>query len=66
MQIRLLVQQRGISVARKMVRAPEGYHWMKKGKEFVLMKNPKDGYKRHRGSFLNARFEVIKEHKKKK
>ena len=53
-------------MARKVVRAPEGYHWMKQGKEFVLMKNPKDGYKRHRGSFLNARFEVIKEHKKKK
>ena len=46
------------------VQAPEGYHWMKSGKTFKLMKDPKDGYKKHRGSSKAANFEIQKVHKK--
>jgi hypothetical protein len=48
----------------KTVPAPKGYHWMKKGSGYQLMKNPKDGYKRHKGSSLRARFSVQETHKK--
>ena len=32
------------------VDAPKGYHWMKSGKGFKLMKDPKGGYKPHKGA----------------
>ena len=32
------------------VAAPKGYHWMKSGKSYKLMKDPKGGYKAHKGS----------------
>lgn len=48
----------------KTVLAPKGYHWMKKGKGYQLMKNPKDGYKRHKGSSLRAKFIIQETHKK--
>ena len=34
----------------KKVKAPQGYHWMKAGAGYKLMKNPKGGYKAHKGS----------------
>jgi hypothetical protein len=46
----------------KTVPAPSGYHWMKKGSSYQLMKNPKDGYKRHKGSSLRAKFKVQQSH----
>jgi|TARA_Y100000401_G_scaffold45954_1_gene35285 hypothetical protein len=46
------------------VSAPKGYHWMKKGKSYKLMKDPKEGYKKHAGSSKSANFEVQKVHKK--
>jgi len=49
---------------RKAVDAPKGYHWMKAGKGFKLMKNPSTGYKAHRGASKKASFEVQKVHKK--
>ena len=30
------------------VEAPKGYHWMKSGKGYKLMKDPKGGYKPHK------------------
>lgn len=45
------------------VKAPKGYHWMKSGKSFKLMKNPKGGYKRHKGASLMADFSLVKKHK---
>jgi len=48
---------------KKSVQAPPGFHWMKNGKSYRLMKNPKDGYKSHKGSSLRASFEVQKVHK---
>ena len=45
------------------VSAPKGYHWMKSGKTFNLMKDPKGGYKPHPGSSKTANFEIQKKHK---
>ena len=44
--------------------APKGYHWMKSGKGYKLMKDPADGYKPHKGASKSANFEVQKVHKK--
>tara|TARA_E500000318_G_scaffold100672_1_gene103547 strand:- start:1416 stop:1568 length:153 start_codon:yes stop_codon:yes gene_type:complete len=49
---------------KKSVEAPKGFHWMKSGKGFKLMKNPAGGYKAHKGSSLKASFEVQKVHSK--
>ena len=46
------------------VAAPKGYHWMKSGKSYKLMKDPKGGYKAHKGSSKSANFAVQKVHKK--
>jgi len=46
------------------VPAPKGYHWMKSGKSYKLMKDPKGGYKAHKGSSKSANFAVQKVHKK--
>lgn len=46
------------------VPAPEGYHWMKKGNTYQLMKDPKDGYKPHKGASKSANFKIQKVHKK--
>ena len=46
------------------VPAPKGYHWMKSGNSYKLMKNPADGYKPHKGASKTANFEVQKAHKK--
>ena len=47
------------------VKAPKGYHFMKKGSKVSLMKNPKGGYKPHKGASLMASFKVQMTHKKK-
>jgi len=52
-------------MAMKKVKAPVGFHWMKSGRSFKLMKNPKGGYKPHKGASLMASFKVQKIHKKK-
>ena len=46
------------------VDAPKGYHWMKSGKGFKLMKDPKDGFKPHKGASKSATFAIQKAHKK--
>jgi hypothetical protein len=51
-------------MAKKAVEAPEGFHWMKSGTGFKLMKNPPTGYKAHKGASKKASFEVQKVHKK--
>jgi hypothetical protein len=51
----------------KNVKAPKGYHWMKSGKGVKLMKNPRGGYKSHKGASLTASFKVqMTPHSKKK
>ena len=46
------------------VKAPRGYHFMKKKGKFKLMKNPKGGYKKHKGSFLSMNVPLVKSHSK--
>ena len=50
-------------MATKNVKAPAGFHWMKSGQSFKLMKNPPGGYKKHPGSSLSAAFTIQKVHK---
>ena len=45
------------------VEAPKGYHWMKKGSSYKLMKDPKDGFKPHKGASKKANFEIQRVHK---
>jgi hypothetical protein len=49
---------------KKSVESPKGFHWMKAGKGYKLMKNPIGGYKPHPGGSLKASFEVQSVHKK--
>jgi len=53
-------------VSNMKVKAPEGYHWMKSGKEYKLMKDPAGGYKPHKGASKSADFAVQKVHGGKK
>jgi hypothetical protein len=52
------------NVAKRSVEAPKGFHWMKSGNGFKLMKNPAGGYKPHKGASKKASFEVQKAHSK--
>jgi len=47
------------------VDAPKGYHWMKSGKTYNLMKDPAGGYKPHKGASKSAEFKIQKAHKSK-
>ena len=51
-------------MAKRSVEAPKGFHWMKAGKGYKLMKDPSGGYKPHKGASKKASFEVQKVHKK--
>ena len=51
-------------MANKSVEAPRGFHWMKSGKGYKLMKDPTDGYKPHKGASKKASFQVQAVHKK--
>ena len=46
------------------VEAPKGYHWMKARKGYKLMKDPKGGFKPHKGASKKANFAIQKIHKK--
>ena len=54
----------GSTSGMKSVKTPAGFHWMKKGSGYNLMKNPPSGYKKHPGSSLVAKFKIQKVHKK--
>jgi len=45
------------------VKAPKGYHWMKSGKTYKLMKHS-GKFVKHKGASLTANFEIQKVHKK--
>ena len=51
-------------MAKKAVEAPKGFHWMKSGAGYKLMKNPTTGFKPHKGASLMAKFSVQKIHSK--
>ena len=44
----------------KLVDAPKGYHWMKSGRSYKLMKDDKGPYKAHKGASKKAPFKVAK------
>ena len=46
----------------KTVKAPKGFHWMKKGSGYKLMKHS-GKYKAHKGGSLTAKFKIQKVHK---
>ena len=45
------------------IKAPKGYNFMKKGSKMSLMKNPRGGYKKHKGSSLTMNLPVVKTHR---
>tara|TARA_R100000278_G_scaffold40659_1_gene35830 strand:+ start:3097 stop:3246 length:150 start_codon:yes stop_codon:yes gene_type:complete len=45
---------------KKGVKAPRGYHWMKKGSSYKLMKG---SYKPHKGAVKLAKFSTVKTHR---
>ena len=47
----------------KKVRAPKGYHWMKSGSSYKLMKHS-GKFKPHKGASLTADFAVQMKHSK--
>ena len=47
----------------KKIRAPKGFHFMKKGKDISVMKHT-GRFKKHKGASLTLDIPVIKEHKK--
>tara|TARA_A100001515_G_scaffold134274_1_gene124136 strand:- start:1969 stop:2133 length:165 start_codon:yes stop_codon:yes gene_type:complete len=49
-------------MAKKSVKAPAGFHWMKKGNSYKLMKHT-GKFKPHRGASLSASFDVQKVHR---
>ena len=44
----------------KSIKAPRGFHWMKKGSSYKLMKGQ---YKPHKGAVRIAKFKVQKTHR---
>ena len=46
----------------KTVKAPKGFHWMKKGSSYKLMKHS-GKFKAHKGGSLTAKFKIQKVHK---
>ena len=50
-------------MAKKSVEAPKGFHWMKSGKQYKLMKTPGKLVK-HPGASVYASFPVQKVHKR--
>ncbi len=50
-------------MAAKKVKAPAGYHWMKKGNGYNLMKHT-GKFVKHKGASLYANFNIQKVHKK--
>ena len=46
----------------KSVKAPAGFHWMKSGNVFKLMKH-KGKFQKHQGASLSAKFPVQMKHK---
>ena len=53
----------GVLMPNKTVEAPKGFHWMKSGKSYKLMKDPSGGYKPHKGASKKAKFEIQIVHK---
>ena len=48
----------------KQVKAPKGFHWMKKGKNSYKLMKHTGKFIAHKGASLSAKFEIQKVHKK--
>ena len=59
-----IIKQERKEEMNKKVKAPAGYHWMKSGKSYKLMKH-EGKFKAHKGASLKASFPVQKVHTKK-
>ena len=57
------VYKKGGSTSMKSVKAPAGFHWMKDGSGFKLMKHS-GKFVKHPGASLTAKFKVQKRHSK--
>tara|TARA_R100001510_G_C7654998_1_gene213910 strand:+ start:494 stop:718 length:225 start_codon:yes stop_codon:yes gene_type:complete len=57
------VYKKGGSTSMKSVKAPAGFHWMKDGSSYKLMKHT-GKFKPHKGGSLVAKFKIQKVHKK--
>lgn len=51
------------SASVKSVKAPAGFHWMKSGSSYKLMKHS-GKFVPHKGASLVAKFKIQKQHKK--
>jgi len=52
-----------LNLAKMKVKAPKGYHWMKSGNTYKLMKHS-GKFVKHKGASLTANFKIQKVHKK--
>lgn len=52
-------------MTKKRVKAPKGFHWMKSGSSYKLMKHTGE-FKAHKGASLFASFDIQKRHATKK
>ena len=59
----VVTYKKGGSVSSKGVKAPAGFHWMKSGNSFKLMKHS-GKFVPHKGASLVAKFKVQKKHSK--
>mgnify|MGYP003116051238 FL=1 len=50
-------------MARKTVKAPAGFHWMKKGNNTYKLMKHTGKFKSHKGASLSASFDVQKVHR---
>tara|TARA_R100000388_G_scaffold38652_1_gene29824 strand:- start:747 stop:968 length:222 start_codon:yes stop_codon:yes gene_type:complete len=57
------VFKKGGSTSMKAVKAPAGFHWMKDGSGFKLMKHS-GKFVKHPGASLTAKFKIQKRHSK--
>jgi len=58
-----LVKKWQVLITTMKVKAPKGYHWMKAGKSYKLMKHS-GKFVPHKGASMSANFEIQKKHKK--
>tara|TARA_Y100001972_G_C7537667_1_gene270684 strand:+ start:193 stop:360 length:168 start_codon:yes stop_codon:yes gene_type:complete len=50
-------------MAKKMVKAPAGFHWMKKGNNTYKLMKHTGKFKPHSGGSLSASFDIQKKHR---
>ena len=59
------IKRKKVMAAKKRVKAPSGYHWMKDGKKAPKLMKHTGKFVPHKGASLYASFDIQKLHKKK-